>query len=126
MLDEQSKIQLTEEIRAIRTKNNRNWMDLTALAQRVAPEEAARVLGKINECDLRINVVAKKFQPENGQKNLLLVEELKKVREENNENWMELLRIAFRSANTEATTIMQRIAENDSEVNVCTSKMKGV
>ncbi len=46
-----------------------------------------------------------------------LISEIEEVRYKNNINWMDILRIAFRYAPDEASTVMKKITENDSEIN---------
>ncbi len=47
--------ELIEQITGIRSKNNKNWMELLRLAFRYAPEEAKRILQNISDCDSEIN-----------------------------------------------------------------------
>ena len=48
-----------DKIQAIRTKNNRAWMNLLRLAMRDAPEEAKKIMSEITENDRQINELMK-------------------------------------------------------------------
>ena len=47
---------------------------------------------------------------------LKIIDEIEKVRTKNNINWMDVLRIAFRSSPGEARKLMIRINRSDDEV----------
>jgi len=55
------KLLIIDEIERIRTKNNRNWMDLLRLAFRVAPKEAAEIVAEIYKQDGRISELARQL-----------------------------------------------------------------
>ena len=54
-------LQIIDEIEGIRSKNNKNWMDLLRLAFRLAPKEAAEIVASIYELDAEISALAKKL-----------------------------------------------------------------
>jgi hypothetical protein len=56
-----NKLEIIDEIERIRTRNNKNWMDLLRLAFRVAPKEAAEIVAEIYQQDGRISELAKKL-----------------------------------------------------------------
>ena len=43
------------EIQKIRSKNNKNWMDLLRLSFKHAPKESSLIMKKINSADKRIS-----------------------------------------------------------------------
>lgn len=51
----EEKLKIIDEIQKIRTKNNVNWMDILRLAFRSNPEEAKKLVRKINDEDSRIS-----------------------------------------------------------------------
>lgn len=51
----EKKLKIIDEIQKIRTKNNVNWMDILRLAFRSNPEEAKKLVRKINDEDSRIS-----------------------------------------------------------------------
>ncbi len=118
-----SKDQLVEEMRAIRAKNNRNWMDLTKLAQQKAPDKAAAIMLDINHVDLAINRACSEFKVGDQRENAAIINELESLRGINNRNWMNLLRLAFAAAESEAVGIMRNIAACDAQVNEITKKL---
>ena len=52
---------IIDEIEKIRTKNNVNWMDVLRLAFTYAPDEAKKLMKKINEEDNRISELFEKL-----------------------------------------------------------------
>ena len=54
-------IKLIDEIEKVRTKNNVNWMDLLRLAFTHAPNEAKKLMQKIDHEDNRISELVKKL-----------------------------------------------------------------
>lgn len=52
---------LINQIQEIRTKNNRNWMNMLRLAFKYAPQEAKEIMQNITECDAQINKLSKKL-----------------------------------------------------------------
>ena len=52
-------LKIIDEIEKVRTKNNVNWMDVLRLAFKHSPDEAKKIMGKINEEDARISELFK-------------------------------------------------------------------
>ena len=53
-------LNVIDEIEKIRTKNNVNWMDVLRLAFKHSPDEAKKLMKKINSEDDRISELFKK------------------------------------------------------------------
>ena len=49
-------------IEKIRSKNNKNWMNLLRLAFKHAPTEATKIIKKINQYDKKISLLLKKLE----------------------------------------------------------------
>ncbi len=54
-------IEIINQIENVRTKNNKNWMDLLRLAFKHSPDEAAEIFGEIFKEDAEINELAKQL-----------------------------------------------------------------
>ena len=54
-------LKIIDQIEKIRTKNNVNWMDLLRLAFKTSPEEAKRLMKRIDHEDTRISDLIKKL-----------------------------------------------------------------
>ena len=54
-------LEIIDAIEAVRTKNNVNWMDILRLAFKHAPEDARKLMGKVNEYDGRISELLKEL-----------------------------------------------------------------
>ena len=52
---------IINQIEKIRSKNNINWMDMLRLAFKYNPKEAAKIMAKIYNDDMRIGKLAKKL-----------------------------------------------------------------
>lgn len=59
--DSQYYLDIIDQIQEIRSKNNKNWMDLLRLSFKVAPKETAEIVAKIYEDDGAISALAKKL-----------------------------------------------------------------
>jgi hypothetical protein len=54
-------LEIIDEIEAIRSRNNKNWMDILRLAFTHAPQEAADILSNIYLEDANISALAKQL-----------------------------------------------------------------
>jgi hypothetical protein len=54
-------LKIIDEIEKVRSKNNMNWMDVLRLAFIHAPEEAKKLMKKIDHEDNRISYLVKKL-----------------------------------------------------------------
>ena len=57
-----NKNNIIDKIQNIRSKNNKNWMDLMRLAFKYAPKESAKIMKKINQADKKISLQLEKLQ----------------------------------------------------------------
>ena len=55
------KLDLIDQIEQVRSRNNVNWMDILRVAFTHAPEEAAQIMGRINQDDGEISKLLKKL-----------------------------------------------------------------
>ena len=65
----------------------------------------------------------KKMRKKNIDKYLKIIDEIEKVRSNNNVNWMDLLRLAFTHAPNEAKKLMQKIDHEDNRVSELVKKL---
>lgn len=54
-------LEIIDEIEMVRSRNNKNWMDILRLAFQHAPSEAANILADIYMEDAKISALAKKL-----------------------------------------------------------------
>lgn len=54
-------LKVIDEIEKVRTKNNVNWMDVLRIAFIHAPEEARKIMKKINDEDNKISELFEKL-----------------------------------------------------------------
>ena len=54
-------LKLINQISKIRSKNNKNWMDILKLAFNKDPKNASKVLSRITNFDQRISKLTKNF-----------------------------------------------------------------
>ena len=54
-------LDIIDEIDKVRSRNNVNWMDILRLVFKLSPEEAKKLMKKINEEDDRISELFKKL-----------------------------------------------------------------
>ena len=53
---------IINSIEKIRSKNNKNWMDIMRLSFKFAPKQSARLVKRINEQDKKISELLKKLE----------------------------------------------------------------
>ena len=54
-------LDIINKVEQIRSKNNVNWMDILRLAFQHAPDEARKLMGRVNEYDQRISDLLKEL-----------------------------------------------------------------
>jgi uncharacterized membrane protein len=64
-MSKRTDLEIIDEIEKIRTKNNVNWMDILRLVFTVAPDEARKLMSRVDEFDNRISTLVKELS-ENG------------------------------------------------------------
>lgn len=52
-----------------------------------------------------------------------IIDEIEKIRSKNNKNWMDILRIAFKSSPKETASVMTEIYKMDSKISSLTKKL---
>ncbi len=58
-------LSIIDQIEAVRTKNNKNWMDLLRLAFEHAPKEASEIFMEIFKEDKEVNRLAQELIQQN-------------------------------------------------------------
>lgn len=66
-LKQMTDLEIIDAVEEVRTKNNKNWMDVLRIAFKHAPEEARPVLAEINKSDSQISKLLDKLA-NNGKK----------------------------------------------------------
>lgn len=61
---------------------------------------------------------------ENQEKDLNLIDQIEKVRTNNNVNWMDILRIAITHAPKETKAVLKRINEDDNKISSLFEELK--
>ncbi len=61
MKKKENYFKIIDQIEKVRTKNNVNWMDLLRLAFKHSPNEARKLVKKINVSDNKISLLFKKL-----------------------------------------------------------------
>ena len=56
-------------------------------------------------------------------KNSKIIDQIQKVRNSNNKNWMDVLRLAFKASPKEASKIMEKININDKKISSLAKKL---
>lgn len=56
-----SKLKIISQIQNVRSKNNKYWMDVLRLAFKFAPDQASKLMKKINVNDQKISKLVKKL-----------------------------------------------------------------
>ena len=54
-------LKIIDQIESVRTRNNRNWMDILRVAFKHSPEESADILSEILSMDEKLIKISKKL-----------------------------------------------------------------
>jgi len=60
-INKMTDLEIIDAVEAVRTKNNKNWMDILRIAFKHSPEEARPVLAEINKSDNQISKLLDKL-----------------------------------------------------------------
>tara|TARA_B100000963_G_C22136712_1_gene455717 strand:+ start:100 stop:312 length:213 start_codon:yes stop_codon:yes gene_type:complete len=55
------RLKFVDQIQKLRSKNNKNWMDLLKLALKLDPKKTSKILTQIYKDDIRITKIARKI-----------------------------------------------------------------
>lgn len=55
------RLKFVDQIQKLRSKNNKNWMDLLKLALKLDPRKTSKILTQIYKDDIRITKIARKI-----------------------------------------------------------------
>jgi hypothetical protein len=77
-----------------RLKNNKNTIDILRLAFKFYPKESREFMIKVNEWDGKISKLLNEFTLDDRRTDELILDDLERLRAENNSNWMELYKLA--------------------------------
>ena len=61
MKEKNKYLEIINQIESVRTRNNKNWMDLLRLSLKLAPKEATKILKNINTQDKKISKLLNKL-----------------------------------------------------------------
>ena len=59
------KINIVNEIQKVRSRNNKNWMNILKVAIKYAPDETKKIMKKINSDDKKISNLVSKLTSSN-------------------------------------------------------------
>ncbi len=82
------------KIENIRLKSNKNTMDILRLAFKFYPNESREIMIKVNKWDGKISKLLNEFTFDERRDDGLILNDLERLRAENNSNWMELYKLA--------------------------------
>ena len=68
-------------------------------------------------------LIMKKKISKNKTNYLSIIKKIEKIRKNNNSNWMDLLRIAFKYSPNEAAKIMSNIYKHDNKIGLLSKKL---
>jgi hypothetical protein len=113
-------ISLIERIEQIRNNNNFSTLAFIRLLTDIKPEAAKEAWDKIQQKDTEvINLFRKAVMKPDRE----LIDQIEKVREENNRNWMDVVRLCFDLDPERAREIFTKISDCDIEVRNLSKKI---
>jgi hypothetical protein len=112
--------QLIKRIENIRNNNNFSTLAFIRLLTEIKPEAAKKAWDKIQEKDTQvINLFREAVMKSDKQ----LIDQIEKVREENNRNWMDVVRLCFELDSERAREIFTKISDCDIQVRDLSKKI---
>ena len=113
-------ISLIERIEQIRNNNNFSTLAFIRLLTDIKPEAAKEAWDKIQQKDTEVINLFRKAVMKSDRE---LIDQLEKVREENNRNWMDVVRLCFDLDPERAREIFTKISDCDIEVRNLSKKI---
>tara|TARA_Y100000385_G_C12966769_1_gene582217 strand:+ start:376 stop:711 length:336 start_codon:yes stop_codon:yes gene_type:complete len=83
-----------KNIENIRLKNNKNTIDILRLAFKFYPKESRYIMIEVNKWDKKISKILNEFSSSSRREDELILNDLERLRAENNKYWMKLYRLA--------------------------------
>ena len=113
-------INLIERIEQIRNNNNFSTLAFIRLLTDIKPKAAKEAWAKIQQKDTEvINLFRKAVM----NKDIELINKIEKVREENNRNWMDVVRLCFELDPERAREVFTKISDCDVQVRDLSKKI---
>jgi len=99
-----------------RPKRSIQTTNILKLCFIVAPDKARQIVTRILKKDSEILILTKDLAKGMKRTDLEIIQEIETIREHNNKNWMDLVRLAFEHAPNQAKAIMADINADDSKI----------
>lgn len=109
-------IELINQIDEIRNKQNFSTMSFINLLSELDEDMAKTQLNKIEELDSKILKLNELLLMSETRNKLEILDEIAKIREENNKHWMDAVKMCFELDEERAIEIFTKIRECDTRV----------
>ena len=104
------------KIENIRLKSNKNTMDILRLAFKFYPNESRKIMIKVNKWDGKISKLLNEFTLRDRRNDDLILNDLERLRAENNSNWMELYKLADSGSSEEYQSLNKKSKQYDKDI----------
>lgn len=111
---------LIDRIETIRNNNNFSTLAFIRLLTEIKPEEAKKYWDKIQQKDTEVINLFREAVMNTDKE---LIDKIEKVREENNRNWMDVVRLCFELDPDKAREIFTKISDCDIQVRDLSKKI---
>jgi len=113
-------INLIDRIEQIRNNNNFSTLAFIRMLNEIKPKAAKKAWDKIQEKDTQVINLFKEAVMKSDRE---LIDQIEKVREENNRNWMDVVRLCFDLDPERAREIFTKISDCDVQVRDLSKKI---
>ena len=114
---------LIKDIDEIRSQTNFRTISFLKLLLDLKLKEGKKLLDKIQNGDQRVQILSDMLHMKTGKTDLEILNQIEKIRAENNTLWMDVVRMCFELDKKRARMIFSEIKECDRKIQKLTKKI---
>lgn len=105
------------KIESVRLKNNTNTLNILRLSFKFYPDEARQIMYDVNKWDRKIAELLDEMTKYVKRRDYeLILDDLEKLRGENNSNWMKLYELAHKGSSEEYERLLKKESEYSKQI----------
>ena len=105
------------KIESVRLKNNTNTLNILRLSFKFYPDEARQIMYDVNKWDRKIAELLDEMTKYVKRRDYeLILDDLEKLRGENNANWMKLYELAHKGSSEEYERLLKKESEYSKQI----------
>ena len=112
------------KIESVRLKNNTNTLNILRLAFKFYPDESRGIMHNVNEWDRKIATLLDEMTRYVKRRDYeLILDDLEKLRGENNKHWMQLYELAHEGSSEEYEKLLKKENEYGKQISKLEEKL---